>query len=161
MLKRFLKNERGLTLIELLAVIVIIGIIAAIAVPSIGNIIENSRRDAHIANARMLIDATKMQITATQLGTTEEDRKFTLTELQTAGFIQDINVPGGDGTYSGADSFVVVTRTGQNTLEYDVTLDATGREYPFIDAVESQDLARGVVDMDDNGDEDGADDGAE
>ncbi len=35
-LQKRLKNEKGLTLVELLAVIVILGIIAAIAVPSIG-----------------------------------------------------------------------------------------------------------------------------
>lgn len=38
-----LKDQKGMTLIELLAVIVIIAIIAAIAIPAIGNIIENSR----------------------------------------------------------------------------------------------------------------------
>ncbi len=38
-LQKRLKNEKGLTLVELLAVIVILGIIAAIAIPSIGNII--------------------------------------------------------------------------------------------------------------------------
>ncbi len=41
-LQKRLNNEKGLTLVELLAVIVILGIIAAIAVPSIGGIIENS-----------------------------------------------------------------------------------------------------------------------
>ena len=38
-----LKDQKGLTLIELLAVIVILAIIAAIAIPAIGNVIENSR----------------------------------------------------------------------------------------------------------------------
>ena len=42
-LQKKLNNEKGMTLIELLAVIVIIAIIAAIAIPAIGNIIENSR----------------------------------------------------------------------------------------------------------------------
>jgi type IV pilus assembly protein PilA len=41
-----LKNRKGVTLVELLAVIVIMGIIAAIAVPAIGGLIDNSRRKA-------------------------------------------------------------------------------------------------------------------
>ncbi|WP_153732681.1 pilus assembly FimT family protein [Sporosarcina obsidiansis] len=49
-------DKRGLTLIELLAVIVILGIIAAIAVPSISNLVDNSRikatKDAAILGIR-------------------------------------------------------------------------------------------------------------
>lgn len=55
-----LKNERGLTLVELLAVIVILAIIAVIAFVFIGGIIENSKKDAHIANAQQAIAAVKM-----------------------------------------------------------------------------------------------------
>lgn len=35
------KNEKGLTLVELLAVIVILAIVAAIAIPAISNVIDN------------------------------------------------------------------------------------------------------------------------
>ncbi|MED3500851.1 prepilin-type N-terminal cleavage/methylation domain-containing protein [Brevibacillus agri] len=157
MLKKILKNERGLTLIELLAVIVIIGIIAAIAVPAIGNIIENSRRDAHVANARMLIDATNMRITTNQLGTTDDDRKFTLAELRDWGLIQDIRVPGDNGSYDGEESFVRVERDADNNiLTYHVTLAAAGSAEPFIDNVELQELTRAVVDLDRNGTPDNA-----
>jgi len=45
MLKK-LKNKNGLTLIELIAVLVILGIIAAIAVPTIGNTINAQRKRA-------------------------------------------------------------------------------------------------------------------
>lgn len=55
-----LKNERGLTLVELLAVIVILAIIAIIAFVFIGGVIENSRKDAHIANAQQIISAAKL-----------------------------------------------------------------------------------------------------
>ena len=59
-LQKKLKNEKGLTLVELLAVIVILGIIAAIAVPSIGNIIENSRQKAIIADALNAMESANL-----------------------------------------------------------------------------------------------------
>ncbi|WP_417899423.1 type II secretion system protein [Bacillus haimaensis] len=65
MLQKFrslLKNEKGLTLIELLAVVVILGIIAAIAVPSIGKIIENAREDAIIADGQQLMGAARLAL---------------------------------------------------------------------------------------------------
>src|SRR5699024_5372842 len=55
-----LKNERGLTLVELLAVIVILAIIAIIAFVFIGGVIDNSKKDAHIANAQQIISAAKL-----------------------------------------------------------------------------------------------------
>lgn len=63
MLKRIremFKNEKGLTLVELLAVIVILAIVGAIAFVFIGGIIDNSKKDAHIANAQQVINAAKL-----------------------------------------------------------------------------------------------------
>ncbi|MFC4320957.1 type II secretion system protein [Litchfieldia salsa] len=62
MMKKILKNQKGLTLIELLAVIVILGIIAAIAVPAIGNIIANSERKADLTEASQIIGSAKLYI---------------------------------------------------------------------------------------------------
>lgn len=59
-LKKRLKDQRGLTLVELLAVIVILGIISAIAIPSIGGIIEKSRFDASKADTIQLYNAAKL-----------------------------------------------------------------------------------------------------
>lgn len=55
-----LKDKRGLTLIELLGVIVIIGIIATIAFFSITRIIEGTQKDAFIANVNNFIEAAKL-----------------------------------------------------------------------------------------------------
>lgn len=59
-----MRDERGLTLIELLVVVVILGIIAAIAVVAIGGLIENSRKDAQVANAKQLVSAAKLYVSS-------------------------------------------------------------------------------------------------
>lgn len=61
--KKVLKNEKGLTLIELLAVIVILAIVAAIAIPAIGNIIENSRYKAVKSDAINIINSANIYFT--------------------------------------------------------------------------------------------------
>jgi type IV pilus assembly protein PilA len=60
LLKKYAKNEKGLTLIELLVVIVILGIIAAIAVVSIGNIIGETKEKATVTEAVQIINAAKL-----------------------------------------------------------------------------------------------------
>ncbi|WP_419959135.1 type II secretion system protein [Psychrobacillus sp. BM2] len=60
--KKILKNQQGLTLVELLAVIVILGIVAAIAVPSIGNVINNSKDKAILAEASSILSGAKLAI---------------------------------------------------------------------------------------------------
>lgn len=56
-MKKWLKNTKGLTLVELLAVIVILGVVAAIAVPSISGTIANSKVKADIGTYNMIVDA--------------------------------------------------------------------------------------------------------
>lgn len=88
MLKRMrkqLKNEKGLTLVELLAVIVILGIIAAIAVPAIGNIIENSRYNAVKADALNVLNAAQLYYTENpkgEIATDAPDEEATTTEIK-------------------------------------------------------------------------------
>jgi prepilin-type N-terminal cleavage/methylation domain-containing protein len=50
-----LRKKKGFTLVELLAVIVILAIILAIAVPDITNMVANARRDAFQSNVKLII----------------------------------------------------------------------------------------------------------
>lgn len=58
MMKKWLKNQKGLTLLELLAVIVVLGIIAAIAIPAINGTIKNQKENADKASEQLILDAT-------------------------------------------------------------------------------------------------------
>ncbi|MBZ9534698.1 prepilin-type N-terminal cleavage/methylation domain-containing protein [Cytobacillus oceanisediminis] len=71
LIKQRIKNEKGLTLIELLAVIVILGIIAAIAIPSISGIIQNSKEDAVRADAITILNAAKNYAAANDVSNIE------------------------------------------------------------------------------------------
>jgi prepilin-type N-terminal cleavage/methylation domain-containing protein len=67
-------NQRGLTLVELLAVIVIMGIIGLVAMLAIGQIIEKSKHQAFIANAHTLKDAASLYAKDSLLHGNEHDR---------------------------------------------------------------------------------------
>jgi type IV pilus assembly protein PilA len=62
-MRKLLKKQEGFTLVELLAVIVILAIIAAIAIPAIGHIINSSREKAEVNDALQIIDAAKLYVT--------------------------------------------------------------------------------------------------
>jgi len=61
-LKNLLNNQKGITLVELLAVVVILGIVSSIAVVSIGNVIQNSREDAVRADAIQILNAAELYV---------------------------------------------------------------------------------------------------
>ena len=54
------RDEEGMTLVELLAVIVILSIVAAIGGVAIAGVIQRSREDARVADIQMLFEAATL-----------------------------------------------------------------------------------------------------
>jgi len=159
-----MRDERGLTLIELLVVVVILGIIAAIAVVAIGGLIENSRKDAVVSDAKQLVAAAKLYKSSNpvqpgevvKLGIMEDGDKISISTATTKGtkaaprvdtlekYIDSMkDALNSDEAYK--DSFVVVTESN-GSYKYLVTLTSDSEDYTYFSGVEPDKLKRsGVV----------------
>ncbi|MGM0835949.1 MAG: type II secretion system protein [Bacillota bacterium] len=156
--RNILRNEKGLTLIELLAVVVILGIIAAIAVPSIGGLIDNSKKDAHVANAQQMVSSAKLAVAGD--ANLQKDGTFflTLDYLEKGKFLDIVKDPdGSDTSYKrGSSELVEKTELADNNVSYVKVVNGEVTEVKLVNnsrgvqdedgkAVSVNSLARGQV----------------
>lgn len=82
-LREFINKEDGFTLVELLAVIVILGVIVAIAIPAVGSVIDRADEDADHAEISLIEDAARLYTTTNGI----DSDKINWNEAETEGRI--------------------------------------------------------------------------
>ncbi|MGG3798286.1 type II secretion system protein [Metabacillus fastidiosus] len=121
MMKKLVKNQRGLTLIELLAVIVILGIIAAIAVPAVNAIMNKSKEDALVLEARNVVNAAKMYVASKK---PEENKTFRETDAKDEGLGEYLDNP--------PQSYTITVNYNNGDYEYStVTVKKNGKQETY------------------------------
>lgn len=115
-------NKKGFTLIELLGVIVILAIIVVIAIPNITSILDKTKRDTYISDARKMVTQAEYVIRTSDVEKPSATNivKIRLSYLGT----RDIKTDPDGNLYDLNNSYVVVVRK-DGYLEYYVNLVAS------------------------------------
>lgn len=87
-----LANDKGMTLMEVLAVIVILGILATIAVPIYFNVIQHSKTNAFVSNGYAFRDASNFYL-KDKVMRGESLTEISYQELVGAGFLDKVIDP--------------------------------------------------------------------
>ena len=123
-------QKKGFTLIEVIAVIIIIGILALVTVPAVARYITSTRNKNYLAYEENLVVAAQNKVTtcvsendiSCNLPDKDEKTVFYMNELVSEGYIDEFKDPENDGFCKANESYVEVTNSGSADFSYNVCL---------------------------------------
>jgi len=117
MMVKTLRNKEGLTLIELIAVLVILGIIAAIAIPTIGNTINQQKERAAEAEWSAIQSAAALYIAQNS-----SDLEISMDDLYNNNYIsENVVLTDADDATIASSTTLFVPDNGKAVLDAGIT----------------------------------------
>lgn len=115
------KNNKGFTLVELLAALVILGVLSALALPTVVNLLGNSREKLYVTDAKKLISQAeyKFRVASSEIEKPDDGECLILSMVYLDN--SDFDNPPNNGEYVREASYVVVKNNG-GTYEFSVEL---------------------------------------
>ena len=111
-------NNKGFTLVEMLAVVTIIGLLALLTIPAIDSIIKSNKESVYEIQEKQMIDALKEYAADNALSLGDETR-VTLLQLKKGGYIdKEVKNPKTNECFKNS-IVLTITRSG-NHLNYEI-----------------------------------------
>ena len=106
-----MKNRKGFTLVELLAVIVILGLMMGIAIPNIMGIIKKQKQSTYLEDGKKMISRAEYMLRST---TKVEKPRSGKCVVMTLGYLDngEFNSPPYGGAYFSTLSYVIIKNDG-------------------------------------------------
>jgi prepilin-type N-terminal cleavage/methylation domain-containing protein len=117
------KKQKGMTLVELLAVIVILGIVAAIGTVAIGGIISKSKKDADLSSRTMIIEAAKLYALANNINEATDGAALDIQTVLIGGGYLELKSLTPQSSTTAWDDFTITASNATGTYTVALTPD--------------------------------------
>ena len=119
-----MKNKKGFTLIEIIAVIVILGVVMLIAVPSVTHQILLSKKGAYATNVKSFLETADGSYRQLEFGEYLEEKELIIAPLDSLKMdVEDLQ-KSPFGAYDKSRSYIVIKPTKNNFKSYAIIRDA-------------------------------------
>lgn len=146
-----MKNNRGFTLVELLAMLVVLGIIMGVTIPNITGILSQSKKTAFIADANKMVETAKIKIVTHKNGSSAEkiprikSGECIVLTLNYLNDNEDIGKGPNDGAYLEYESYVIYKRNGNKNEYYVRLIEKNGDKYSGIQTASYDEIEKETV----------------
>lgn len=114
-------KNKGFTLVELLAMLVVLGVLMVVAIPNISGILGNQKKNIIRNDATTMVETAKVKVARGYVKKPKNNNECVVMSLNYLNDNDNINAGPNGGTYDEYDSFVIYkkVRVSSNNYRYD------------------------------------------